>query len=66
MRKSVVEAVREGLWDFEPGELHPRQFDCTYALPGSAEKVEVMALRAERGLPLWHLEDRLTFDGLNE
>lgn len=41
--------------DFEPkpGPLHfPTPFS-----PGSAEKIEVLRLRAELGLPLWHEKD---------
>ncbi len=66
MRRSVVDAVREGQWDFEPPELPARLYDSTVALPGSNEKIAVMAARAERGLPLWHEKDRIDYEKLLE
>lgn len=66
MRRSVVDAVREGQWDFEPAELPARLYDSTVALPGSNEKIAVMAARAQRGLPLWHEEDRIDYEKLLE
>jgi hypothetical protein len=55
---SVLDAVKQGQWDYEPREVDQRQFDSTVALPGSDEKLEVMAERLRRGLPLWHPRDR--------
>ena len=34
-----------------------REFKPTTAPAGSAEKIEALAYRVERGLPLWHPED---------
>ncbi len=39
------------------------EFAATDALPGSVEKVEVLAFRAESGLPLFHPEDRKNYEG---
>lgn len=36
----------------------------TQAIPGSAEKLEVLRLRAEHGFPLWHSGDRVRYDNL--
>jgi hypothetical protein len=33
-------------------------FDGTDAMPGTKEKLSVLAERVEEGLPLWHPEDR--------
>lgn len=55
---SVLDAVKQGQWDYEPREVDQRQYDSTVALPGSDEKLEVMAERLRRGLPLWHPRDR--------
>jgi hypothetical protein len=33
-------------------------------LPGSREKIDVLAERARRGLPLWHRSDRVDCEGL--
>jgi hypothetical protein len=62
----VLEAIKEGMWDFEPAPIHSRDFDETDALPGSDEKLAVMARRLERGLPLWHPHDRRDREGLFE
>jgi hypothetical protein len=34
----------------------------TGALPGTAEKLDVLAERLRLGLPLWHPEDRLSYE----
>ncbi len=62
MRESVLKAIREGQWDFEPEPLQEEMYDSTAALPGSDEKVQELAKRAREGLPLWHSEDRKTVD----
>jgi hypothetical protein len=45
----------------EPSSLHGSEFCRTDALPGSPEKLDVLAKRLERGEPLWHPEDRILF-----
>jgi hypothetical protein len=59
---SVLEAIREGHWDFEPRKTDQDEFDATRALPGTDAKLEILARRIERGLPLWHPSDRMTYD----
>jgi hypothetical protein len=64
---SILEAIRQGIWDYEPAveaEQHP--FDATRALPGTEQKLEVLAERVRQGLPLWHDADRRTYDESNE
>jgi len=56
--KSVLEAIKMGLWDYEPPEVEFSQFDASDAMPGTKEKLRVLAQRVEKGLPLWHAEDR--------
>lgn len=58
MPKSVLEAIKMGLWDFEPSEVASSQFDAADAMPGTKEKLLVLAERAQSGLPLWHEADR--------
>ncbi len=58
MPKSVLEAIRMGLWDFEPPEVESSDYDGTDAMPGTREKLEVLAERVRAGLPLWHPRDR--------
>jgi hypothetical protein len=60
--KSVLEAIREGNWFFEPPEVESNRFDATMAVPGSREKLDVLAARAREGLPLWHTHDRADYD----
>jgi hypothetical protein len=60
--RSVLDEIREGNWDFEPTDVDENHYDSTIALPGSNEKIDALAQRAEQGLPLWHSEDRLSYD----
>lgn len=58
MPKSILEAIKEGRWDFEPMEIASAHFDGTDAMPGTWEKVQTLAERVRTGLPLWHPRDR--------
>lgn len=62
MQVSVLEAIREGIWDYEPKNVEADQYSATRAMPGTRAKLDVLAMRAEQGLPLWHDEDRLEYD----
>jgi hypothetical protein len=48
--------------DFVPEEGD--QFEATEAPAGSRQKIEVLAERVRRGLPLWHPSDRCDYSGL--
>ena len=58
MPKSVLEAIKMGIWDFEPPEIEFSKFAAADAMPGTSEKLLILAERAKRGLPLWHTYDR--------
>lgn len=60
--KSVLQAIQSGDWTFEPEIMPERDFRATDALPGSDEKLEILARRIQDGLPLWHPSDRHTYD----
>jgi hypothetical protein len=60
--RSVLEAIKQGEWDFEPGAQELLVVNATAALPGTTEKLDVLADRLAQGLPLWHKDDRLTFN----
>ena len=62
MPESVLDAIRQGQWDFEPSDVNENDYDSTGALPGSAEKIRELAERAQEGLPLWHPRDRRSYD----
>ncbi len=62
MFKNVLDAIREGDWFFEPAEVGPAHFEATKAIPGTEEKLAVLAARARAGLPLWHERDRSDYE----
>lgn len=59
---SVLDAIRDGRWDYEPEKLAADDYTATRAMPGTRAKLDVLAMRAEQGLPLWHDEDRMSYD----
>lgn len=62
MKKSVLDAIREGIWNFEPEEVDRHGYDATRAIPGTDEKLRVLAERVRVGLPLWHERDRADYE----
>lgn len=62
MPRSILEAIRLGLWDFEPPEVAFHCFEAADAMPGTPEKIAILARRLEMGLPLWHHDDRCEAD----
>lgn len=61
MPTSVLEAIKLGLWNYDPESSTRGEFDFTEAMPGTEEKIAVLAKRLERGLPLWHPRDRRSY-----
>jgi hypothetical protein len=57
-----LEAIRQGDWSFEPQSSQQVNLDATVAMPGTREKLDVLAERLRQGLPLWHPEDRMSYD----
>jgi hypothetical protein len=62
MLKNVLDAIREGDWFFEPTEIDSSGFQATRAIPGTKEKLAVLADRVSAGLPLWHERDRSDYE----
>lgn len=62
MPDSVLDAIKQGMWDFEPCPCDGHDFRSTNALPGTDEKLAILADRVRRGLPLWHPSDRQHVD----
>ncbi len=58
MPKSILEAIKQGIWDFEPEYVEENGYESTGAMPGTDAKLDVLVARAEAGLPLWHDSDR--------
>ncbi len=63
MPHSVLDAIKMGIWDYEPDEQTSTEYEPTGAMPGTAEKLEVLSQRVRMGQPLWHPNDRITYDG---
>jgi len=62
---SVLDAIKQGVWDYEPGSVGADDFGSTDAIPGSDHKLDVLAERISQGLPLWHPADRRYYDDLD-
>ena len=63
MPRSILDAIKQGDWSFEPPPAQPAtNAEGTKALPGTDEKLGILAERLRLGLPLWHPSDRLSFD----
>jgi len=62
MARSILTAIEEGCWDYEPNEVSEESYRSTEALPGSEEKLKLLAERICEGLPLWHPDDRQSID----
>jgi hypothetical protein len=60
--KNILDAIKLGEWDFEPESVEDSSFDPTGAMPGTDEKLSVLAARVEAGLPLWNRNDRTEYD----
>jgi hypothetical protein len=58
MPKSILEAVKMGLWDYEPIVMDYSEFEASDAMPGTREKLSILADRIRQGMPLWHVADR--------
>ena len=65
MQKSVLEAIKQGEWTYEPDSVEETEFKSTGAMPGSEEKLSILAARVKAGLPLWHGHDRTEYNDLD-
>ncbi len=66
MPRSILDAIKQGDWSFEPAGQQPVSLKATAALPGTTEKLDVLAERLAQGLPLWHPKDRSCYDEQGE
>ena len=65
LTKAILDAIKMGIWDFDPESQevsNDEQYQPTSSLPGSEEKLAILSERINAGLPLWHPEDRYTYD----
>ncbi len=62
--RNVFEAILKYGHDEDFAPLASNDFRPTDAPAGSPEKIEVLRMRVELGLPLWHERDRVDYTGL--
>jgi hypothetical protein len=65
MPSSVLDAIKQGVWDYEPELPQSGKYPATGAMPGTNRKLEVLAERIRQGLPLWHPSDRSDYDQMH-
>jgi len=62
--RNVFEAILECGHDEDFDPVATEEFVATDAPAGSKAKLEILAERVRKGLPLWHPEDRHDYSGL--
>lgn len=62
--RNVFEAILECGHDEDFVPMETEEFGATDAAAGSRAKIEVLAERIQKGLPLWHQDDRSDYSGL--
>ena len=62
MPRSLLEAIKLGNWEYEPAGQDATELPPTVAMPGSKEKLAILAERLQQGLPLWSESDRRTYN----
>ncbi|NLX94989.1 MAG: hypothetical protein GXY83_02310 [Rhodopirellula sp.] len=62
--RNVFEAILECGHDEDFDPIVTEEFCSTDAPAGSKAKLEILAERVKKGLPLWHPEDRRDYSGL--
>ena len=62
--RNVFEAILECGHDEDFVAIESDEFSATEAPAGSKTKLDILAQRVMRGLPLWHPEDRADYSGL--
>lgn len=65
MVNSFLEAVKMGLWDFQPHTVDYRELEASDAMPGAREKLDVLAEHLRRDTPARLADDCLDDDCLN-
>ena len=62
--RNVFEAILQCGHDEDFAPVETEEFRPTDAPAGSPAKISVLAERVQKGLPLWHGEDRNDYSGL--
>ncbi len=64
--RTVLDAIRQKQWNFEPHEIDLEDYEACGSMPGTQDKISILADRVRRGLPLWHPSDRSDCEDLCE
>ncbi len=56
--QTVLDAIRLKRWNFEPHDIAREDYEACGSMPGTPDKISILAERVRRGLPLWHPADR--------
>ena len=62
--RNVFEAILECGHDEDFSPVETDEFRSTDAAAGSRAKLDVLAERIRKGLPMWHPDDRSDYSGL--
>ncbi len=62
MQNSILEAVKLGLWDFEPHSVDVAEFEASDETPGTREKLDVLASHVRQGMRDWYSDGRLNLE----
>jgi hypothetical protein len=62
--RNVFDAILECGHDEDFIPVETEDFFATDAAAGSRAKIDVLADRVRKGLPLWHTDDRCDYSGL--
>jgi len=59
---SILEAVKMGLWDFQPHTVDTSELEASDGMPGAREKLDILAEHLRRDLPISHIDKCLDDD----
>ncbi len=62
MANSILEAVKRGLWDFQPHTVDYNELEASDAMPGTREKLDILAEHLRRDVAILHFNDSLEDD----
>jgi hypothetical protein len=62
--RNVFEAILQCGHDEDFSPVETEEFCATDAPAGSSAKINILAERVRKGLPLWHDDDRCDYSGL--
>ena len=66
MANSILEAMKMGLWDFQPHSVDCDELEAPDNTPGTREKLDILAEHLRYQVPLWGIDDRLDEDCFGE